>query len=77
MYETPATSAHAHFTNLSTPAHMQDFEADEFALPIIHARGMTEAPVMPEKPYVRGQHMTQAELMRERWNATHPFNPMP
>lgn len=74
---TGATSSHAPNFNLSTPAFAQDFEQAEPAFRTVHARGLSEAPAMPEKPYVRGQHKTQAELMRERWNTANPFNPMP
>lgn len=74
---TGATSAHAPNFALQAPAIMQDFEAVEPAFPTIHARGLTEMPVPDTKPYVYGAHLTQAELMRKRWNAANPFNPMP
>lgn len=74
---TGATSSHAPNYNLSTPAFAQDFEQADPAYRTVHARGLSEPPALPEKPYVRGQHMTQAERLRAEWNATHPFNPMP
>lgn len=73
---TGATSSHAPNFALRAPSLIPDFDAEQ-SFPTIHARGLTESRMPDEKPYVYGQHFTQAELMRQRWNTAHPFNPMP
>ena len=73
---TGATSSHAPHFALRETSLMPDFDAEQ-SFPTVHAHGLTERAAMPQKPYVRGAYRTQAERIRESWNAANPFNPMP
>ena len=66
LYESPATSSHFTYSNLSTPAFSEDFEAPEPALPIIHARGLTQPPAPDFKPYVYGASSRRAQMEVQR-----------
>lgn len=66
LYQSPATSSHAQYSNLSTPAFSQDFEVQESTLPIIHAYGLTQPPTPDFKPYVYGMSSRRAQLQVAR-----------
>lgn len=70
------TEAHGNASNLNMPTFMEDFDEEVDTYAIARAMGVT-SPALPVKPYVYGQNMSKAALLRELWDRTNPDNPMP